>query len=98
METPRSGAGSPAPDCSPRPGAIHLDLYPTGCRSIPAIWWLLPPKIIAALVCRCGPAASSPLAAQIDARFGLSILGSCLPSPSIGLFGFQEVCTPAGTV
>ena len=62
------------------------------------MWWLLPPKIIDALVCRCGPAASSPLAAQIDARFGLSTLGSYLPSPSIGPFGFQEVRTPAGIV
>ena len=63
-------------------GAIHLDLYLTGYRSIPTIGWLFLLQIIAAA----------------GAGFALSTLGGYLLTVWIGLFGFTEVRTTAGIV
>ena len=78
-------------------GAIHLDLYLTGYRSIPTIGWLFLLQVIAAfglglavLVLR------SRLAAAAAAGFALATLGGYLLSVWIGLFGFKEVRTTAG--
>jgi predicted lipoprotein with Yx(FWY)xxD motif len=80
-------------------GAIHLDLYLTGYRSIPTIGWLFLLQVIAAfglglavLVLR------SRLAAVAAAGFALATLGGYLLSVWIGLFGFKEVRTTAGIV
>jgi predicted lipoprotein with Yx(FWY)xxD motif len=80
-------------------GAIHLDLYLTGYRSIPTIGWLVLLQVIAAfglglavLVLR------SRLAAVAAAGFSLATLGGYLLSVWIGLFGFKEVRTTAGIV
>jgi hypothetical protein len=80
-------------------GATHLDLYLTGYRSIPVIGWLFLLQVIAAF----GLAAAvlvtgSRLAAAAGAGFVLCALGGYLLSVWIGLFGFQEVRTPAGIV
>ena len=80
-------------------GAIHLDLYLTGYRSIPVIGWLFLLQVIAAF----GLAAAvlvtgSRLAAAAGAGFALSTLGGYLLSVWIGLFGFKEVSTTAGIV
>src|SRR5271155_4604810 len=78
-------------------GAIHLDLYLTGYRSIPTIGWLFLLQVIvgfglttAALVTR------SWLAAAASAVFALSTLSAYLLAVWIGLFGFKEVRTRAG--
>jgi predicted lipoprotein with Yx(FWY)xxD motif len=80
-------------------GAIHLDLYLTGYRTIPTIGWLFLLQVITAfglglavLVLR------SRLAALAAAVFSLSVLGGYLLSVWIGLFGFKEVRTTAGIV
>jgi predicted lipoprotein with Yx(FWY)xxD motif len=80
-------------------GAIHLDLYLTGYRSIPTIGWLFLLQIIAAfglalaiLVTRLW------LAAAAGAGFAISTLGGYLLSLKPGLFGFTEVRTTAGIV
>jgi predicted lipoprotein with Yx(FWY)xxD motif len=80
-------------------GAIHLDLYLTGYRSIPVIGWLFLLQVIAAF----GLAAAvlvtgSRLAAMAGAGFVLSTLGGYLLSVWIGLFGFKEIRTTAGIV
>jgi hypothetical protein len=80
-------------------GAIHLDLYLTGYRSIPVIGWLFLLQVIAAF----GLAAvllvfGSRLAAAVGAGFVLSTLGGYLLSVWIGLFGFKEIRTTAGIV
>ncbi len=80
-------------------GGIHLDLYLTGYRSIPAIGWLFLLQVIAAF----GLAAvvllsGNRLAAAAGAGFALSTLGGYLLSVWIGLFGFTEVRTTAGIV
>jgi predicted lipoprotein with Yx(FWY)xxD motif len=78
-------------------GAIHLDLYLTGYRTIPTIGWLFLLQVIAAF---CLSAAvlmtGSRLAAAAGAGFALSTLGGYLLSAWIGLFGFTEVRTTAG--
>src|SRR6202000_2507940 len=61
-------------------GAIHLDLYLTGYRSIPTIGWLFLVQVIAAFVL----------------GVALATLGCYLLSWWIGLFGFKEVRTTAG--
>ena len=80
-------------------GAIHLDLYLTGYRTIPTIGWLFLLQVVTALclgaivlVTAKGP----PMAA--GAVFALSTLGGYLLSLRIGLFGFREVRTTAGIV
>ena len=80
-------------------GAIHLDLYLTGYRTIPTIGWLFLLQVITAfglgaLVLVSG----SRLAAAAGAGFALSTLGGYLLSLRIGLFGFREVRTTAGIV
>jgi len=80
-------------------GAIHLDLYLTGYRSIPTIGWLFLIQVISAF----GLAAAilmtrHPLAAAAGAAFALGTLGGYLLSLKVGLFGFTEVRTTAGII
>src|SRR6201995_498440 len=78
-------------------GAIHLDLYLTGYRSIPTIGWLFLFQVIAAFVLGAAVLASGArLAAAAGAAFSLATLGGYLLSLWIGLFGFKEVRTGAG--
>ena len=87
-------------------GAIHLDLYLTGYRSIPTIAWLflfqvvvafaLAAVIFASLLSRS--AAAYQLSSAGGALFALSTLGGYLLSLRVGLFGFREVQTTAGIV
>jgi predicted lipoprotein with Yx(FWY)xxD motif len=86
-------------------GAIHLDLYLTGYRTIPTIGWLFLLQVIAAfglglavLVIPGRLVIPSRLAAAAGALFALSTLGGYLLSVWIGLFGFKEVSTTAGLV
>ena len=79
--------------------AIHLDLYLTGYRSIPAIGWLFLLQVIAAFALSVVVLLSGNwLAAAAGAGFALSTLGGYLLSIWIGLFGFKEVRTTAGIV
>ena len=85
-------------------GAIHLDLYLTGYRTIPTIGWLFLLQVIAAFglglaVLATGgrlPVIAGRLAAAGGAGFALATLGGYLLSVWIGLFGFREVRTTAG--
>jgi predicted lipoprotein with Yx(FWY)xxD motif len=84
-------------------GAIHLDLYLTGYRTIPTIGWLFLLQVIAAFGLALAVLAipsrlvvPSRLAAAAGAGFALSTLGGYLLSIWIGLFGFKEVSTTAG--
>src|SRR5450631_3547707 len=78
-------------------GAIHLDLYLTGYRSVPTIGWLFLLQVIAAFGLALAVLISgSRLAAAAGAGFALSTLGGYLLSVWIGLFGFREVRTTAG--
>jgi predicted lipoprotein with Yx(FWY)xxD motif len=80
-------------------GAIHLDLYLTGYRSIPTIGWLFLLQIIAAF--GLGAAVllfGGWLTAAAGAGFALATLGGYLLTLWIGLFGFTEVRTTAGIV
>ena len=62
-------------------GAIHLDLYLTGYRSIPVIGWLFLLQVIAAFGLAAGVLVSgSRLAAAAGAGFALSTLGGYLLS------------------
>jgi len=80
-------------------GAIHLDLYLTGYRSIPTIGWLFLLQVIAAFGLGVVVLATGGwLAAAAGAGFALSTLGGYLLSLWIGLFGFTEVRTTAGIV
>src|SRR5258708_28461505 len=80
-------------------GAIHLDLYLTGYRSIPAIGWLFLLQTITAFGLAILIAVSRTwLASAAGAIFALSTLGGYLLSVWIGLFGFREVRTTAGIV
>jgi predicted lipoprotein with Yx(FWY)xxD motif len=80
-------------------GAIHLDLYLTGYRTIPTIGWLFLLQVIAAFALAVAIVATgSWLAAAAGAGFALSVLGGYLLSLRIGLFGFTEVRTTAGIV
>ena len=80
-------------------GAIHLDLYLTGYKSIPTIGWLFLLQVIAALgLGLAALALRSAVAALAAAGFSLATLGGYLLSVWIGLFGFKEVRTTAGIV
>jgi predicted lipoprotein with Yx(FWY)xxD motif len=80
-------------------GAIHLDLYLTGYRSIPTIGWLFLLQVIAAFgLAGLVAVSGSRLASAAGAGFALSTLGGYLLSVWIGLFGFTEVRTTAGIV
>ncbi|MGA3220066.1 MAG: hypothetical protein ABSE77_13480 [Acidimicrobiales bacterium] len=78
-------------------GAVHLDLYLTGYRTIPTIGWLFLLQVITAfglgllvLVSR------SRLVSAAGAGFAMATLGGYLLSLRVGLFGFREVRTTAG--
>ena len=77
-------------------GAIHLDLYLTGYRSIPTIGWLFLVQVIAAFVLGAAVLASAARLAAAGAAFSLATLGGYLLSLWTGLFGFKEVRTTAG--
>src|SRR5271154_5839278 len=84
-------------------GAIHLDLYLTGYRTIPTIGWLFLLQVIAAFGLGLAWLAipgrlvlASRLAAAAGAGFALATLGGYLLTVWIGLFGFKEVRTTAG--
>ena len=86
-------------------GAIHLDLYLTGYRTIPTIGWLFLLQVIAAFglglaVLATGGRAviAGRLAAAAGTGFALATLGGYLLSVWAGLFGFREVRTTAGVV
>ena len=85
-------------------GAIHLDLYLTGYRTIPVIGWLFLLQVIAAFGLGLAVLATgrlviaSRLAAAAGALFALATLGGYLLSVWTGLFGFREVRTTAGLV
>ena len=80
-------------------GAIHLDLYLTGYRTIPTIGWLFLFQVITAFGLGALVLVSdSRLAEAAGAGFALSTLGGYLLSLRIGLFGFREVRTTAGIV
>jgi predicted lipoprotein with Yx(FWY)xxD motif len=78
-------------------GAIHLDLYLTGYRTVPTIGWLILLQVIAAFALAAGVLATrSRLVAVSGGLFALSTLGGYLLSLWIGLFNFKEVYTTAG--
>jgi predicted lipoprotein with Yx(FWY)xxD motif len=78
-------------------GAIHLDLYLTGYRSIPVIGGLFLFQVIAAFVLGVAVLASAArIVVAAGAVFSLATLGGYLLSLWIGLFGFREVRTTAG--
>ncbi len=80
-------------------GAIHLDLYLTGYRTVPTIGPLFLLQVIAAFVLAVAiPVTGSWLAAAAGALFAVSTLGGYLLSLWVGLFGFTEVRTTAGMV
>jgi len=80
-------------------GAIHLDLYLTGYRSIPTIGWLFLLQVIVAFVLAIAVLVSgSRLVAAAAAGFAVATLGGYLLTVWIGLFGFKEVRTTAGIV
>jgi predicted lipoprotein with Yx(FWY)xxD motif len=80
-------------------GAIHLDLYLTGYRSIPTIGWLFLLQVITAFVLAIAILVTRNwLVAAAGAGFAISVLGGYLLSLKVGLFGFTEVRTTAGIV
>jgi len=80
-------------------GAIHLDLYLTGYRSIPTIGTLfLLQEVVAFGLGVIILVTGSRLASAVGAGFALSTLVGYLVSLRIGLFGFREVPTVAGVV
>jgi predicted lipoprotein with Yx(FWY)xxD motif len=86
-------------------GAIHLDLYLTGYRTIPTIGWLFLLQVIAAFGLGLAVLATSGrhviasrLATAGGAGFALATLAGYLLSVWTGLFGFKEVRTTAGLV
>jgi predicted lipoprotein with Yx(FWY)xxD motif len=86
-------------------GAIHLDLYLTGYRSIPIIGWMFLLQVITAFGLAAAVLATggrldpgARLAAAAGAGFALATLGGYLLSIWAGLFGFTEIRTTAGIV
>jgi predicted lipoprotein with Yx(FWY)xxD motif len=80
-------------------GAIHLDLYLTGYRTIPTIGWLFLLQVITAFALGALILVSkSRLAAAAGAGFAVATLGGYLLSLRMSLFGFREVRTTAGIV
>ncbi len=80
-------------------GAIHLDLYLTGYRTIPTIGPLFLLQVIAAFVLAAGILVTGNwLIDALGAGFAVSTLGGYLLSLWFGLFGFTEVRTTAGIV
>jgi predicted lipoprotein with Yx(FWY)xxD motif len=80
-------------------GAIHLDLYVTGYRTIPTIGPLFLLQVIAAFVLAAAILVTGNwLVEAAGAGFAVSVLGGYLLSLWVGLFGFTEVRTTAGIV
>ncbi len=80
-------------------GAIHLDLYLTGYRTIPTIGWLFLLQVIAAFGLGATMlVTTSRLVAAAGAGFAIATLGGYLLSLRISLFGFREIRTTAGIV
>jgi predicted lipoprotein with Yx(FWY)xxD motif len=80
-------------------GAIHLDLYLTGYRTIPVIGWLFLLQVIVAFFLAAAVGLiGSRLAAAAGALFALATLGGYLLSIWFGLFNFREIRTTAGIV
>ncbi len=80
-------------------GAIHLDLYLTGYRTIPTIGWLFLLQVIAAFLLAAAVLISgSRLVALAAAGFAIATLAGYLLSIWFGLFGFKEVRTTSGIV
>lgn len=80
-------------------GAIHLDLYLTGYRTLPTIGGLFLLQVVVAFGLGAIVLVSgSRLLAAAGAGFALSTLGGYLLTMWIGLFGFREVRTTAGIV
>jgi predicted lipoprotein with Yx(FWY)xxD motif len=78
-------------------GAIHLDLYLTGYRTIPTIGPLFLLQVIAAFVLAAAILVTGNWVAEASgALFAVSVLGGYLLSLWVGLFGFTEVRTAAG--
>jgi predicted lipoprotein with Yx(FWY)xxD motif len=78
-------------------GAIHLDLYLTGYRTIPTIGWLFLLQVITAFgLAGMILLTRSRLVSAMGAGFSVSTLGGYLVSLGIGLFGFREVRTADG--
>jgi predicted lipoprotein with Yx(FWY)xxD motif len=80
-------------------GAIHLDLYLTGYRTIPTIGPLFLLQVIGAFVLAAAILITGNwLIDALGAGFAVSTLGGYLLSLWFGLFGFTEVRTTAGIV
>ncbi|HEY7144591.1 MAG TPA: hypothetical protein VH637_10110 [Streptosporangiaceae bacterium] len=80
-------------------GAIHLDLYLTGYRTIPTIGGLFLFQVIACfLLAAAVLVTGSQLVAALAAGFAIATLGGYLLSVWVGLFGFTEIRTTAGIV
>ena len=78
-------------------GAIHLDLYVTGYRTIPTIGPLFLLQVISAFVLAAAILITGNwMAEAAGALFAVSTLGGYLLSLWVGLFGFTEVRTTAG--
>jgi predicted lipoprotein with Yx(FWY)xxD motif len=78
-------------------GAMHVDLYLTGYRTIPTIGWLFLLQVITAFALAAAVLATgSRLVAAAGAGFALATLGGYLLSVWVGLFGFKEIRTTAG--
>jgi predicted lipoprotein with Yx(FWY)xxD motif len=78
-------------------GAIHLDLYLTGYRTIPTIGGLFLAQVVVCFVLAAAVGLTgSRVAAAAGALFALATLGGYLLSIWVGLFGFREVRTTAG--
>jgi hypothetical protein len=83
-------------------GAIHLDLYLAGYRTIPTIGWLFLLQVIAAFGLGLAVLAipggrlvlAGRLAAAAGAGFALATLGGYLLTVWIGLFGFRRSARP----
>jgi predicted lipoprotein with Yx(FWY)xxD motif len=80
-------------------GAIHLDLYLTGYRTIPTIGWLFLLQVIGDFVISAALFVSdSRLVSAAGAGLVMSTLLGYLLALRISLFGFREVRTTAGIV
>jgi predicted lipoprotein with Yx(FWY)xxD motif len=89
--------------------AIHLDLYLTGFRTIPTIGPLFLFQVITGFVLALAilaapfipvtrrPAVDATIAA-VGAGYAIATLGGYLLSLWVGLFGFHEIRSTAGTV
>lgn len=78
-------------------GAVHLDLYLGGYRTIPTIGTLFLIQVASAFLLAVAVASTTSWAiAAVGAGFALATLGGYLLSMSVGLFGFEEVPTAAG--